>query len=71
MLGGRSAGARFIVVCPGIEVNPVESDTASSNGNLRQVGADLRIERALVHPEIGRGIAHSDKTWCKHVITTD
>jgi hypothetical protein len=66
MSRGRSAGAGFIVIRPSVKVNSVESDATTGNWNLHEVGADLRVERALVHPEIGRCIPHSDKTWCNH-----
>jgi hypothetical protein len=53
--------AALIVVGPGVEVKPVESDSLRANWNLGKARANLAIEAIFVHAEIGRGVAQPDK----------
>jgi hypothetical protein len=54
--------AALIVVGPGIEVKPVESDPLGADWNHGEQRTNLVIEAILVHSEIRRGVAQADKT---------
>ena len=46
---------RFIVIRVSIELQPVKRDPLDTDGDLGEIGADIRVEAVLVHPQkIGR-----------------
>jgi hypothetical protein len=49
--------AALIVVGPGIEVKPVESDSLRADGNHIQERTHVAIEAIFVHAEIGGRVA--------------
>jgi hypothetical protein len=53
--------AALIVVGPGIEVKPVESNSLRPDRNHGKKRTDLAIEAILVHAEIGGRVAQPDE----------
>jgi len=53
--------AALIIVGPGIEVKPVESDSLRADGDHIQERTNVAIEAILVHAEIGGGVAQPDE----------
>jgi hypothetical protein len=53
--------AALIVVGPGIEVKPVESDSLSANWDHGKSWTNVAIEAIFIHAEIGRGVAQPDE----------
>ncbi len=55
-----------IVIRVGIELQPVKRDPLDTDGDLGQIGADIRVKAVLVHPqEIGR-IAQPNQAGTSH-----
>ncbi len=48
---------RFIVIRESIKLQPVKRDPLDTDGNLGEIGADIRVEAVLVHPQEIRRIA--------------
>jgi hypothetical protein len=53
--------AALIVVGPGIEVKPVESDSLRADRDHIQERTNVAIEPIFVHAEIRRGVAQPDE----------
>ena len=53
--------AALIVVGPGIEVKPVESDSLRADGDYIQEGTNVAIEAIFVHAKIRRGVAQPNE----------
>ena len=53
--------AALIVVGPGIEVKPVESDSLRTDWDLGKLRTDVAVEAIFVHAEIRRGVAQPDE----------
>ena len=54
--------AALIVVGPGIEVKPVESDSLHADWNCREGWTNIAIEAIFVHAEIGWCVAQADES---------
>ena len=48
---------RLMVVRIGIELQPVKRDPLDTDRDLGQIGADVRVEAVLVHPQECRRIS--------------
>ena len=48
---------RFIVIRESIKLQPVKRDPLDTDGDLGEIGADIRVEAVLVHPQEFRRIA--------------
>ncbi len=57
---------RFIVIRVGIELQPVKRDPLDTDGDLGEIGADIRIEAVLVHPQEFRGISQPNQAGISH-----
>jgi hypothetical protein len=53
--------AALIVVGPGIEVKPVESDSLRTDWDLGKLRTDVAVEAIFVHAEIRRSVAHPNE----------
>jgi hypothetical protein len=53
--------AALIVVGPGIEVKPVESDSLRADWDCREGWTNVAIEAIFVHAEIRWGVAQPDE----------
>jgi hypothetical protein len=53
--------AALIVVGPGVEVKPVESNSLRPDRNHGKKRTDIAIEAILVHAEIGGRVAQPDE----------
>jgi hypothetical protein len=51
----------LIVIRPGVQINAVECDALSADGNRRDVRTHVVVEAVLVHTEISRRVAQSDE----------
>jgi hypothetical protein len=53
--------AALIVVGPGIEVKPVESDSLRADWNCREGWTNIAIEAIFVHAEVRRSVTHANE----------
>jgi hypothetical protein len=49
------------VIRPGVQINAIESNALGADRNDRDVRSYVAVEAVLVHAEISRRIAQSDK----------
>jgi hypothetical protein len=54
--------AALIVVGPGIEVKPVESDSLRTDRDCGEARTNVAVEAIFIHAEIRRGVAQPDET---------
>jgi hypothetical protein len=55
--------AALIVIRPGVQVNTIEGDSLSANGDAAEMRPNnIAIEAVLVHAQIGRGIAQANES---------
>lgn len=45
------------MVCPGVQLKPIESDALNSYRNLHQIRPYFAVEAVGIHTQIARGIA--------------
>ncbi len=55
-----------IVIRVGIELQPVKRDPLDTDGDLGQIGADIRVEAVLVHPQEFRRISKPNQARISH-----
>jgi hypothetical protein len=55
-----------MLVCPRVQVNTVKGNSLRANSNGGDLRSDLAIEAVLVHTEVARRIAWSNKAWDEH-----
>ena len=58
---------RFIVIRVGIELQPVKRDPLDTDGDLGEIGADIRVEAVLVHPQEFRRISKPNQPGTSHL----
>ena len=58
---------RFIVIRVGIELQPIERYSLHADRDLGQIGADIRVEAVLVHPQEFRRISKPNQPGTSHL----
>lgn len=51
-----------MIVDPGVQVKPIESDALRADRYLGEVSANGGVEPVAVHAEVMRGVAQPDQT---------
>ena len=61
----------LIVIRPGVQINAIERDALSADGNHGDVWTHIVVETVLVHAEVSRRVAQSDEArqelWLRSV----
>jgi len=52
-----------IVVCPGIQIKPVESHALAADRDFSDMRPHLSVESVAVHAQVHRGIAQAQQSW--------
>jgi hypothetical protein len=51
----------LIVIRPGVQINAIERDALSANGNRRDVRTHVVVEAVLIHAEVSRRVTQSNE----------